>query len=239
MTDYSTKATTEEIRTRFDNDVERFSKLETGQQTTIDAPLAMELCTDAAKYNNPAAINLLDVGCGAGNYTLKMLSKIPGLNCTLVDLSEPMLQRARQRVSAETKGMVTTIQADIRFADLPENHFDIILAAAVFHHLREDEDWRTVFTKMYRLLKPGGSLWISDLITHDTPAIATLFEQRYGDYIESIGGKEYREKVLAYVNYEDTPRSVFYQLGLLKEVGFKKVDILHKNSSFAAFGGVK
>jgi tRNA (cmo5U34)-methyltransferase len=201
--------------------------------------LAMELCTDAAKYNNPAAINLLDVGCGAGNYTLKMLSKIPDLNCTLVDLSEPMLQRARQRVSTETKGMVTTIQADIRFADLPENHFDIILAAAVFHHLREDEDWRTVFAKMHRLLKPGGSLWISDLVTHDTPAIATLFEQRYGDYIESIGGKEYREKVLAYVNYEDTPRSVFYQLSLLKEVGFKQVDILHKNSSFAAFGGVK
>lgn len=31
------KATNDEIQTRFDNDVERFSNLETGQQTTIDA----------------------------------------------------------------------------------------------------------------------------------------------------------------------------------------------------------
>jgi hypothetical protein len=43
-----TKATNDEIQTRFDNDVERFSNLETGQQTTIDALLTIELCTEAA-----------------------------------------------------------------------------------------------------------------------------------------------------------------------------------------------
>ena len=42
------KSTTDEIRERFDNDVERFSCLETGQVATIDAPLAMELITIAA-----------------------------------------------------------------------------------------------------------------------------------------------------------------------------------------------
>jgi 2-polyprenyl-3-methyl-5-hydroxy-6-metoxy-1,4-benzoquinol methylase len=36
----------------------------------------MELCTEAAKYNNPAAKNLLDIGCGAGNFTLEM--RCPG-----------------------------------------------------------------------------------------------------------------------------------------------------------------
>jgi tRNA (cmo5U34)-methyltransferase len=92
---YAGKATNEEIRNRFDNDVERFSNLDTGQATTIDAPLTMELCTEAAKYINPNAKNLLDIGCGAGNYTLKMLSKISNLNCTLNDLSLPMLERAK------------------------------------------------------------------------------------------------------------------------------------------------
>jgi tRNA (cmo5U34)-methyltransferase len=37
------KSTTEEIRARFDRDVERFSRLETGQQATMDAPLVLEL----------------------------------------------------------------------------------------------------------------------------------------------------------------------------------------------------
>lgn len=237
--DYSQKATNEEIKTRFDNDVERFSNLETGQQTTIDAPLTMELCTEAAKYINPNATELLDIGCGAGNYSLKMLSKIPDLNCTLNDLSMPMLERAKERVSAQTNGKVSIIQDDMRNLNLPNNHFDIILAAATLHHLRTDADWELVFTKIYNALKPGGSIWISDLITHDSKLINKLFQDKYRTYLETLGGPEYGQKVFDYIEYEDTPRSLNYQLALLNKVGFKETEILHKNSYFAAFGGIK
>ncbi|TCK80954.1 class I SAM-dependent methyltransferase [Albibacterium bauzanense] len=237
--DYSQKATNEEIRTRFDNDVERFSNLETGQQTTIDAPLTMELCTEAAKYINPNATELLDIGCGAGNYSLKMLSKIPDLNCTLNDLSLPMLEKAKERVSAQTNGKVNIIQDDMRNLNLPNNHFDIVLAAATLHHLRTDADWELVFTKIYNALKPGGSIWISDLITHDSKLINRLFQDKYRAYLETLGGPEYGQKVFDYIEYEDTPRSLNYQLALLKKVGFKETEILHKNSYFAAFGGIK
>lgn len=238
-TDYSGKANNEEIRTRFDNDVERFSNLETGQQTTIDAPLTMELCTEAAKYISPDAKELLDIGCGAGNYTLKMLSKIPDMNCTLNDLSLPMLEKAKERTAAQTKGNVVTIQDDMRNLELPEDHFDIVLAAATFHHLREDADWELVFSKVYKALKPGGSIWISDLIAHDAAPVSKLFEDKYGAYLEALGGPEYRQKVFDYIAYEDTPRSLNYQLGLLKKVGFRATEVLHKNSCFAAFGAIK
>jgi len=235
----ATKATNEEIKARFDNDVERFSNLETGQQTTIDAPLTMELCTEAAKYINPQAKELLDIGCGAGNYTLKMLSKIPGLNCTLNDLSMPMLQRAKERATQETNGKITIIQEDMRNLNLPDEHFDIVLAAATFHHLRDDADWELVFGKIYKALKPGGSIWISDLISHDSAPISLLFEDKYGAYLETLGGADYRQKVFDYIDYEDTPRSLNYQLELLKKVGFTSTEILHKNSCFAAFGAIK
>jgi len=238
-TDYSKKATNQQIRERFDKDTERFSNLETGQQTTIDAPLTMDLCTEAAKYANPQATELLDIGCGAGNYTLKMLSKVPGLNCVLNDLSLPMLQKANERVSQQTKGKVTLIQDDMRNLDLPDNHFDIILAAATLHHLRGDGDWELMFNKIYKTLKPGGSFWVSDLVSHQSDVINHLFEDRYGLYVETLGGPEYRRKVEAYVNFEDTPRSLNYQLALLAKVGFSAVEVLHKNSCFAAFGGIK
>ena len=233
------KSTIEEIRKRFDEDVERFSNIDTGQQTIIDAPLSLELITSAAFYVNPNAVNLLDIGCGAGNYTLKMLGKAPDLNCTLIDLSMPMLERARERVSVVTSGSVTILQADILEVELPENQYDIIFAAAVLHHLRNDSDWETVFGKIYRSLKPGGSFWISDLIIHDHPALNQLFEERYAQHLDEIGGQEYRQKVLDYIEKEDTPRSVTYQLELMKRVGFQHTDILHKNANFAAFGGVK
>ena len=237
--DYNEKATIEEIRSRFDQDVERFSNLETGQQTTIDAPLTMELCTDAAMFINPEAKELLDIGCGAGNYTLKMLTKIPDLNCTINDLSLPMLERAKERISGQTAGSVNLIQEDMLKLNLPENHFDIILSAAAFHHLRSDEDWERMFGKIYRALKPGGSIWISDLIAHDSQLIDKLFRNRYGAYLETLGGAEYKQKVFDYIAYEDTPRSLNYQLSLLQKVGFKVTEILHKNSYFAAFGAIK
>ena len=237
--DYSKKANNQQIRERFDKDTARFSNLETGQQTTIDAPITMELCTEAAKYANPNAKELLDIGCGAGNYTLKMLGKIPDLNCVLNDLSLPMLEKARERVSPQTSGTVTIIQDDMRNLQLRDNHFDIVLAAATLHHLRDDEDWELLFAKIFKALKPGGSFWISDLIAHDAEVITRLFEDSYSRYLDTLGGPEYRQKVLDYVSFEDTPRSLNYQLALLAKVGFTKIDILHKNSSFAAFGAIK
>ena len=233
------KSTVEEIRQRFDADVERFANLETGQSATVDAPLAMELIVRAAAAVTPAARHVLDIGCGAGNYTLKLLERLPELNVTLVDLSRPMLDRALQRISEATTANVTSIQADIRKVRLGEERFDIILAAAVFHHLRTDAEWHDVFAKCYAALRPGGSLWISDLIEHANPAVQALMWQRYGAYLAGLKDEAYRDHVFAYVAKEDTPRPLPYQIDLLRSVGFSAVEVLHKNGCFAAFGALK
>lgn len=233
------KSTVAEIKERFDNDVERFSNLDTGQLSTIDAKISLELITEASKRIVPDAENLLDIGCGAGNYTLMMLSKLPDLNCTLVDLSKPMLNKAFERILDKTNGETEIKQGDIREVQLQENHFDIILAGAVLHHLRDDKDWETTFSKLYKLLRPGGCLMISDLITQDNEVLNDYTWERYGDYLENLEGKEYRSKVLDYIAKEDSPRSMNYQLDLMKKVGFKSTEILHKNMCFGAFGGIK
>lgn len=233
------KSTVTEIRERFDNEVERFSNLETGQVATIDAALSLELLTSAAKVIKPDATTLMDLGCGAGNYSLKMLSKLPKLNCTLVDLSQNMLDRAYQRVSEVSSGKIESIQGDIREIDFPKNHFDIILAGAVLHHLRVDSDWEFVFKKLFNSLKPGGCLMISDLIFQENPAVNELVWKMYGDYLKQQGGAIYQQKVFDYIEKEDTPRSMTYQLDLMKKVGFSSTEILHKNSCFGTFAGIK
>ena len=123
------KSTVEQIRARFDGDVERFSNLETGQSATIDAPLSLALIAGAASRITPRALSLLDVGCGAGNYALKMLERLPNLDVTLIDLSRPMLDRAVERVSRATSGRVTALQGDVRELQLGKSQFDIICAA--------------------------------------------------------------------------------------------------------------
>jgi tRNA (cmo5U34)-methyltransferase len=237
---FARKSTPEEIRRRFDADVERFSNLETGQSATIDAPLSLELIAQAARGVRPEAATLLDIGCGAGNYTLKLLRHLPLRSVTLIDLSGPMLDRAVERIRAAAPDVaVTAIQADIRETQLPAEGFDVAVAAATLHHLRDDREWRDVFGAVHRALLPGGSFWISDLVAHQSPAVQDVMWRRYGEYLASLQGDAYRDRVFAYIDAEDTPRPLFWQLDLLARTGFRSVEVLHKNSCFAAFGAVK
>jgi len=238
-TPFEQKSSVDEIKERFDNDVERFSNLETGQTATIDAPLAMELITQAAFRSTTSIQRVLDIGCGAGNNAIKLSQYVSPFDCDLVDLSLPMLEKARERISEVNTGKIRKFQGDIREIDLPEQGYDVILAAAVLHHLRDDQDWKSAFKKIYRLTAPGGSIWITDLISHETEPVQALMWKRYGEYLCSLGGEEYRANVFDYIDKEDSPRPVTYQLELLRKVGFDHIELLHKNSCFAAFGAVK
>lgn len=233
------KSTVDEIRQRFDHDVDRFSNLDLGQTTVIDASLMMALTAESAAATNPLAQQLLDVGCGAGNYTLKLLEQLPDRDVTLVDLSKPMLDRAVERIGAVSGGSIRTFQGDIRELEFPTAQFDIILASAVLHHLRGENEWRAVFSKFYRITKPGGSVWIVDLVEQSTAAVQALMWARYGECLRDLKDEAFRELVFGYIGKEDTPRSLSFQLELLKEVGFEQIEILHKHNLFAAFGAIK
>jgi tRNA (cmo5U34)-methyltransferase len=232
------KSTTEEIRARFDRDVERFSRLETGQQATMDAPLVLELVAACCAQHLQAGDAILDLGCGAGNFTLRVLQEAPGLRCHLADLSAPMLERARQRV--EESGAARSVglfHGDLRALDFPDGAFSCILAGAVLHHLRGEDDWRREFARFHRWLKPGGRLYVADLACSDLPDVQALLWARYGHYLEELKGPEYRDTVFAYIEREDSPRSLPFQLELLRASGFTSYDVLHRNSVFACYLG--
>ncbi|TYR35330.1 class I SAM-dependent methyltransferase [Sphingobacterium phlebotomi] len=234
------KSTIQEIEERFDKDVERFSQLETGQQTTLDAAFNMELITASIERCYPQLNAVLDIGCGAGNYMVKLSQKVTDIDITLLDLSQPMLDRALERVGAVTMGKVHTRKGDFRTVDFGTEKFDVIIATAVLHHLRDDNDWEFAFKKLFDLLNDNGSIWIFDLVHQaDSRLQRYIYHDLYGKYLVSLKDKAYRDHVLDYIEKEDSPRSLMYQLQLLEKVGFKKVDVLHKHLCFASFVAFK
>lgn len=233
------KSSVKGIKDRFDHDVERFSNLDTGQTSTIDAPLAMELITKAAIKSTVKIQKVLDIGCGAGNNTIKLSQYVSPFDCDLVDLSLPMLEKARDRISEVNTGKIKIFQSDFRVVDLPKKKYNVIFAAAVLHHLRDDQDWETTFRKIYQLSAPGGSVWITDLVSHETEPVQSLMWEGYREYLCSVGGKSYKDKIFNSIDTEDSPRPVTYQLDLLRKVGFDHIELLHKNACFAAFGAIK
>ncbi len=234
-----TKSTPEAIRRNFDQQVERFSNIETGQTTAIDSPLCMELISQAAKLTNPNASSIMDLGCGGGNYAVKVASLLPHVDCTLIDISSNMVEAAKTRVEQIISGKVTAIQGDYRKIELEENRFDIITAGTTLHHLRDDEEWELVFGKIFRALKPGGSFWINDIVLAETDEINEIM---LGGWLSELRKQVSEEEISIYrerYETEDTPRTLSYQLELMKRIGFNKTILLHKHFNFAAFGGIK
>lgn len=233
------KSTPEAIRKNFDQQVERFSNIETGQTTAIDSPLCMELIARSAALLNPNANRIMDLGCGGGNYAVKVTSFLPNIDCTLIDLSENMLEKAEERVRENITGTVTAIQGDYRDIHLEEGTYDIITAGTTLHHLRDDQEWELVFMKVFKALKKGGTFWINDIMLGETDEINRMMLDGWLSILHKQISQEEIEMYLDRYESEDTPRSLSYQLDLMKQVGFSKTIVLHKHFNFAAFGAIK
>jgi tRNA (cmo5U34)-methyltransferase len=123
--------------------------------------------------------------------------------------------------------------------DLGRQRYDVVLAAAVLHHLRSDAEWDAVLRKIFESLRPGGCFWIVDVVEQVQPQTQAEMWRDYGEYLMNLGGAEMREQVLAYIEQEDSPRPLLWQLDRLRQAGFIDVDVLHKRLCSAAFGALR
>ncbi len=102
---------------------------------------------------------VLDLGGGTGRFAAQM--SCSGADVWLLDASPQMLKRALSVLPAER--VFSGDAADMPF---PDNTFDIITLVDVFHHIRNQED---TLSECYRLLLPGGSLYLLEFAPDSLP----------------------------------------------------------------------
>lgn len=98
---------------------------------------------------------VLDVGCGCGQTTLRAAAHVGEAGEVLgIDLSAPMLARARERAREMGVTNVRFEQADAQTASLPQ-HFDVLFSrfGVMFFDAPE-----AAFTNLRRALRSGGRL---------------------------------------------------------------------------------
>lgn len=232
------KSSIESIRKNFNEQVDRFSNIETGQATAIDSPLCMEIVAQSAKLLNPDSSQIMDLGCGGGNYAVKLAQLFPNANFTLVDISENMLAEAQKRVSALTTGNVRVLNADYKTVDFGKENFDVITAGTTLHHLRNTDEWESMYGRIFDALKIGGSFFVNDIVIGETLELDNLMLDGW----KSVLKKNVPDEVDVFLNKyetEDTPQTLMYQLDLMQQVGFSKISVLHKHFNFATFVGIK
>ncbi|MBI2989596.1 MAG: class I SAM-dependent methyltransferase [Candidatus Magasanikbacteria bacterium] len=100
--------------------------------------------------------SILDIGSGNGR-VYQLCDKNQGINYTGIDQSEKLVDIARARVPG-ARFMV----ADMRSLPFEDRIFDLALSVASFHHLPNTEDRRKTLSEIYRILRPGGMLLMTN-----------------------------------------------------------------------------
>ncbi len=108
---------------------------------------------------------LLDIGAGTGLFSYFIYEQLPQLDFTLLDISDAMLQVARQRF--EGLPNFHFIEADFAVAPLT-GKYDIVISALAIHHL-EDAEKVNLYRNVFDVLNPGGIFINADQVSGRTP----------------------------------------------------------------------
>ena len=138
-------------------------------------PLRMEWLT---RYIAPQA-RVLDFGCGYGR-TLAHLLRAGYQNTIGIDFSFQMLARCRR----EFPGL-RLIQGSGQAIPLRQHSADLALLFAVLTCIPRDQDQLAVLHEIGRALRPGGLVYISDLLLNDDARNRERYQrfaQKYGTY---------------------------------------------------------
>ncbi|MDD3284773.1 MAG: methyltransferase domain-containing protein [Patescibacteria group bacterium] len=115
--------------------------------------------------------SVLDIGCGSGRM-LRILKDFEISYCGL-DISLNQINYAKNEDLGKIK-KTDFITKDILNANFEDNSFDIILCIATFHHIKTKKERISLLKDMYKWLKPGGYLLMTNW---------NLFQRIYIKYI--------------------------------------------------------
>ncbi|GHO89723.1 class I SAM-dependent methyltransferase [Dictyobacter formicarum] len=103
---------------------------------------------------------VLDVGTGPGVLARDIAHSFPRLQVYGIDLSTDMIRLARERTRQEQiKERVQFDIGDVRQLPYPDHSFDVVVSTISLHHWQELEQ---PLRELYRVLQPGGRVWIYD-----------------------------------------------------------------------------
>jgi len=206
-----------------------------------------QLMCDLFPFAHDATVTILDIGAGYGPVSRFLLDRYPHATCIAQDGSEPMLNRARDRMGKYGERF-RTHQTDLFEANwLPKQFgpFDAAVSSSCLHNLRDFTRIREIYGEVRAHLKAGGIFLNLDLINAPTATlqqrylgVAARVRQREGASDADVGAMvRGGERLPAEGATGPFPASLDEHLAALNAAGFNDVDCFWKELRRALFGG--
>ena len=141
-----------------------------------------------------SAGRVLDVGTGPGVIPIKIARRSSDLEVVGIDLSEAMLDLARNSLKDESSDLTVSFEiGNASHLEYDDTSFDAVISNSVLHHL---EDPVPALNEMARVVKPGGAVLIRD-IRRPPGTVYPLWAAFFGRYYEGTMLRSYKDSLKA------------------------------------------
>ncbi len=183
------------------------------------------------EYENP---KILDLGAGTGILTELLYKQHPNSEITLVDLSEDMLNIAKEKFREHDFRYVI---ADYLRHDF-EEEYDIVVSSLSIHHLT-DEEKIVLYTKIYNILSQGGVFINADQVNGATDYTEQIYKKQDADHLDKQNIPEEEKQILRDRRKLDKPAKLSDTIRWYEDIGYKNVDVYYKYYRYFVIAGEK
>lgn len=214
----------------------------------------------------PDGFNAIDLACGPGSISKRMLERFSNATSVAVDY-DPVLLHIGKSVLGNADKRLTWVEANLRergwYMKLPYSGFDVIMSTTALHWIPH-ADLKLLYGDLYNLLKPGGVFMNGDYmkLSGESPIISNIMDglwKRSEEREFSVKGirdwKKWWEDLEVYPELQDllaerrkryaTPDDHDNEISLeehtryLKDAGFSAVGVIWQNLESRILLGIK
>jgi len=133
--------------------------------------------------DNGELIDVLDVGTGTAQIPVTLCDQHSAFRVMAIDMAINMLDLAVYNVQASSSfDRIQLDQADAKDLGYEDGMFDVVISNSIVHHIHSPKQ---CVAEMLRVLKPGGAIFVRDLMRPDDMAtLETLVQTYAGDETE-------------------------------------------------------
>jgi len=201
----------------------------------------------AYHFHQKKGLTMLDLGCGDGFVTEVIRSKYPDNTFYLMDSSDFMIERARERLKGHGLIFLTETFENYLNRTSDAGKYDFMYSANAIHHLGFS-DKRRLYSRVFQELKPGGLFINSDPVSPSSEQSEQWQFRLWIDWMQEAAQERGLTVDLELIEGvpsgykkqpENKPSGLMEQIQMLQETGFRDVDCFYKYGIFALFGGTK